>query len=97
MKTTIVIQGRTFECHFGAELGGKMCGVSICEVKRPKWKIFRTTFQDQCTFWVDDYPSIQEGVRQMVVRFLAREQEAKARYEKWCALEKNGNAQKGEN
>lgn len=90
MKQIVTIEGRTFECHYGAELSGKMCGVNIFEVKRPKWKIFRTTYQDQCTFWVDDYESIQEGVRQMVMRFLAREQEANARYEKWCALEKNG-------
>lgn len=90
MKQIVTIEGRTFECHYGAELGGKMCGVNIFEVKRPKWKIFRTTYQDYRTFWVDDYETIQEGVRQMVMRFLAREQEANACYEKWRALEKNG-------
>lgn len=94
MKQIITVEGRTFECYISAELGGKICGVSICEVKRPNWRIFRSIFQDQCTFWVDDYESIQEGVRQMIIYFLAREQEARARYEKWCALEKNGKTQK---
>lgn len=95
MKHIVIKEGRTFECYPSAELSGKMCGVNIFEVKRPSWRIFRTTYRDHYAFWVDDYESIQEGIESMVRHFLRKEQEEKARYEKWCALEKNGNAQKG--
>lgn len=90
MKTTIIKQGRTFECYPSAECGGKMCMVNILEVVRPTWKIFRTSYKDSRGFWIDDYDTLQEGIDKMLDHFLQWEQEEAERKEKWGALEKNG-------
>lgn len=97
MKITIVRRGRTFECYPSAECSGKMCSVNVWEVKRPNWKIFRTSYFGSRCFWIDDYESIQEGIEDIVGWLIRKEEHDNARAEKWGALEKSGNAQRGEN
>lgn len=90
MKLTIVKQGRTFECHPSAECSGKMCSVNVFEVKRPNWKIFRTSYFGDGCFWIDDYANIQEGIEDIVGGLIRREERDLERVEKWGALEKFG-------
>lgn len=97
MKITIVKRGRTFECYPSAECGGKMCSVNVWEVKRPNWKIFRTSYFGNRCFWIDDYESIQEGIEDIVGWLIRQEERDLEIAEKWGALENFGNAQKGEN
>ena len=92
MKLTIIKQGRTFECHPSAECGGKMCSVNVFEVKRPNWKIFRTSYFGNRCFWIDDYENIQEGIEDIVSGLIRQEERDYERMKKWGALEKNGNA-----
>lgn len=66
----------------------KMCVVSIYEVVRPSWKIFRTSYQDSKSFWLSDYNTITQGVEKMVECLLAREKEEEERRIKWEALSK---------
>ena len=97
MKLTIIKQGRTFECYPSAECGGKMCSVNIFEVKRPNWKIFRTSYFGDGCFWIDDYANIQEGIEDIVGGLIRREGRDHERVEKWGALEKFGKThEKGE-
>ena len=92
MKITVVKQGRTFECYPNAELSGKMCSVNVFEVKRPNWKIFRTSYFGNRYFWIDEYKDIQEGIDDIVKGLLRQEERDRERMEKWGALEKNGNS-----
>ena len=92
MKIIIEKRGRTFECYPSAECGGKMCSVSVWEVKRPNWKIFRTNYFGNRCFWIDNYKDIQEGIEDIVNFFIRQEERELARIEKWSALEKFGNS-----
>lgn len=73
MKKIIVARGREFVCRFYADLGGKMCEVSVSEIVRPTWRIFRCKYRSGYTFWVEDYSTILEGVEKAVYRYLAEE------------------------
>lgn len=79
--------GRIFQCYYGAEYGGRMCAVSIYEVVRPKWKIFRTSYRAYKTFWVEDYHSIKGGISRMVRIFLQEENDESKRWQKWEEME----------
>lgn len=73
-----------------------MCSVNVWEVKRPNWKIFRTSYFGSRCFWIDDYESIQEGIEDIVGWLIIQKVRDHEMAEKWGALEKSGNAQKGE-
>lgn len=92
MRITVEKRGRTFECHPSAECCGKMCSVNVFEVKRPNWKIFRTSYFGNRCFWIDDYEDIQEGIEEIVDGLIRQEARDHERMEKWSALEKNGKA-----
>lgn len=83
MKKIIEKEGRTFECHLSSEFQGSMCVVSIYEVVRPSWRIFRTSYQSTKSFWIDEYDTIMQGVEKMVDYLLAYEKEEAKRRAKW--------------
>ena len=83
----IVADNRVFECYYTPEYSGSMCAVSICEVVRPNWKIFRTTYCTYKTFWVNDYHSIKGGISRMVRCFIQEEEEKAKRWQKWEEME----------
>ena len=83
MKKIIVARGRDFKCHYHADLGGKMCEVTVWEIVRPTWKIFRCKYRSSYTFWVEDFDTIIEGVEKAVYRYLAEEDREKEIYKKW--------------
>ena len=86
-KIKIVIDNRVFECAVVPELSGAMCGVSIDEVVRPNWFIFKKSYRGYRTFWVDDFNTIAEGVECMVKKYLADEAQALKIDNKWKELE----------
>lgn len=88
MKKIVEKEGRTFECYLSSEYQGKMCVVSVYEVVRPSWKIFRTSYQTSESFWISDYDTIAQGVEKMVDCLLVREKEEEERRIKWKALSK---------
>ena len=83
MKKVIVARGRNFICHYNAIFGGKMCDVSIWEIVRPTWKIFRCKYRDGFSFWIENYETIAQGVEKAVYLYLAKEDREKAIIEKW--------------
>lgn len=87
MRQTHIIEcgGRTFETVTVMEAGfhGAMAGVHIYEVVRPNWPIFRTHWIDTKNFWVDDFPTIVDGVRRMVERVIEADLEDAKLRKKW--------------
>jgi hypothetical protein len=83
---TIVCDGRTFEVVtvMEAGFGGAMAGAHIYEIVRPNWKFFRTRWLDTKTFWVDDFPTIADGVLRMVERVVEKEVADKELRQKWA-------------
>lgn len=83
---TIVCDGRTFEVVtvMEAGFGGAMAGAHIYEVVRPNWKFFRTRWLDTKNFWVDDFPTIADGVLRMVERVVEKEVADKELRKKWA-------------
>lgn len=87
MKKIVEKEGRIFECRLSSEFQGSMCVVSIYEVVRPSWKIFRTSYQGSKSFWLSDYDTIAQGVEKMVDYLLAYEKEEEERRIKWETME----------
>ena len=79
----IIFGGREFEVYLSSEFSGRMCAVSIYEVVRPNWKIFRTKYRTFKTFWISDFETIKEGVYAMIDSYIIDEQESKLIQEKW--------------
>ncbi len=87
-RLPIVLDNRKFEVKVVPELSGCMVNVSIYEVTRPNWKIFRCSYRGCKTFWVTDYETITEGVVSMVKRFLEEEALEQGIILKWEEFEK---------
>lgn len=83
----ILFGGREFEVYLTPEVSGKMCAVSIYEVVRPSWKIFRTKYRTYKTFWLSDYATIKEGIYACIDGYLANEEEEKEISNKWKEVE----------
>lgn len=79
----IIFGGREFEAYLTPEFSGRMCAVSLYEVVRPSWKIFRTKYRTYKTFWVSDYATIKEGIYAIIDGYLADEAEGKELCDKW--------------
>lgn len=74
---------RIFECYCASKYNAKVCEVLIYEVVRPKWKIFRTKYRSFKAFWIDDFPTIREGVESRVDKYLHDEWKEQAITAKW--------------
>lgn len=85
---TYVIEGRTFECYVSPSSLTNHVSVSIWEVVRPKWKIFRTKYRDSNDFWVFDYDTIDIGVQESIRSYLKREWKANCVCAKWEEFER---------
>lgn len=83
MRIAVNVNNRQLEVYVNPDLGGCMASVSVFEVVRPKWKIFRTRFIDSQSFWISDYETIDEGARKAIDDILAKEQKQKENCEKW--------------
>lgn len=90
IETYILDNNRTFEVTTVLEAGfhGEMAHSFIREVVRPNARFFRTRFIDDKTFWVNDYESIFEGAKAMLVKVLMREEELAEVRKKWADFEK---------
>ena len=62
--------------------------ISVSEVVRPTWKIFRTRYIDSTVFFIDDYETILEGEVAMLDAILQKEKEEKERRQKWAEFNK---------
>ena len=88
-RLPIVLNNRNFEVEVVSELGGSMVNVTIYEVTRPRWKLFRCSYRCCKTFWITDYETITEGVVEMVKKYFEEEALEKGIALKWKEFEKN--------
>jgi hypothetical protein len=86
-RISIVLDNRNFEVEVVPELSGDMVGVTIYEMTRPQWKIFRCSRRCYKTFWVGDYETITEGVVSMLKKFLEEDALEKGIMLKWKEFE----------
>ena len=86
-RLPIVLNNRNFEVEVVPELRGCMANVTIYEVTRPKWKLFRCSYRCYKTFWITDYETITEGVVEMVKKYLEEEALEKGITLKWKEFE----------
>jgi hypothetical protein len=86
----VIFGGREFEVYLESQYGASMCVVTIWEVVRPKWKIFRTKYRDTRSFWISDYETIKQGIYAMIDSYIKDEEEAERISNKWKELD-NGN------
>ncbi len=90
-KNTYIINGRTFEVVTVMVAGfkGALAESYIYEVIRPSWKIFRTRIIDSKSFWIDEYDTIEQGVKKMLALVLKEEGDEIIQRLKWQDFEKN--------
>ena len=84
----VSIKNREFEVYLSSEFHGYMCCVSIYEIVRPTWKIFRTKYRTYKTFWISDFGTIKEGVCAMIDSYIIDEEEERLINEKWKEIKK---------
>lgn len=83
-KAVFTSNNRTFEITAHTDFNGAMIDYMIWEVVRPKWKIFRTRYFAGGSFWIEDFPTVREGLQHALDEFLAeekRDQENKKKFE----------------
>lgn len=84
---------RQFECHISDVMGGgTLVEVSVWEVRNPllrKWWQFRTRYFGTKSFWVDDYPTIKDGIDACLTKLMAEEEEDNERRKKFEEFEKS--------
>lgn len=83
---------RTFEIKIIPTVGfcGTMADVSVREVIRPNWKLFRTRKIYCSSFWVYDYPDLEVAAKRMLDFALEKEEDEKALHKKWSDWEEVG-------
>ena len=87
MKRTYTMNNRTFDCYINP-LGKALIEVSVWEVVRPNWIIFRSKYMDTRSFFDTDYPSITLGVIAMIDKCIESEREENERRAKWAEFER---------
>lgn len=71
MKAIYYYENREFEVY-GRRYGEMMFEATVYEVVRPTWKIFRTKFSPFIDTWfcIDNYPSIDDGIKTLIAKQL---------------------------
>lgn len=81
MKTTFTYANRVFEIYSHRD-GSVLFEMSVYEVVRPTWKLFRTRYFGHKWFFLDDYSTVEEGLKAGLAQLLTEEKEETERDEK---------------
>ena len=84
-------KNRKYEvCTFPeSAMHGHMARVYVYEIVRPNWPIFRTKLIDDAIFWVDEFPSIEEGEKFCFEKIMEEQEKQESIYKKWAEFDKN--------
>lgn len=84
-SSIFIVDNRTFEVItvMAAGFHGEMAECYIYEIIRPNWKIFRKRWLDTKTFWIDDFPTIEDGVKLMLEQVIENENKDTGIQAKW--------------
>lgn len=86
MKKTYSIDGKLYEAHISAD-GRYLVSCIIFEVVHPNRKFFRMKYLDSKTFFIDDYISIDVGIKTMIGKIIQEKWRTKERQRKWEEFE----------
>ena len=81
-------ENRVFHVYVAPSCGGGLCDVHIYE-HLPKAKLFKERYRDTFSMWVQDYPTIEEGARSKLAKFLDEDAERMEIAKKWEEFYKN--------
>lgn len=85
---------RQFECRITDVMGGHaLLEVSVWEVRNPltrKWWQSRTAYYGSKNFWLDDFPSIKDGIDYVLTKLMEEEEEDNLRRKKIEEFENGG-------
>lgn len=76
MKKIYSMAGKNYEVHIFRD-GQYFINCSIYKVVHPKWKFFRTKYVSSKTFFIEDYLTIDVGIKIMISKVLQEESEEK--------------------
>ncbi len=89
MKRTIIYKGYDLEVRVNPDCH-KMALVTVREIVRPTWKIFRTRYLGSGTFWVEDYKTIEDGALAIIEHIIQKMEKDDEIAKKWKDFEKEG-------
>lgn len=75
-------ENKVFHVYVVPNCGGGLCDVHIYEYL-PKAKLFKERYRDTFSMWVQDYPTIEEGARSKLAKFLNEDAERMEIAKKW--------------
>ena len=89
---TMAINNHDFEIYVSPpQYGASMIEITIWEVVRPTWKIFRCRYFGSRTLWLTDLKEekidLREGIRRAIVSKLHEQEEIEERYAEFDRLQ----------
>lgn len=86
MKKIYFLDGKQYEVIVRPD-GQYLVTCSVYEVTHPNRKIFRTKYLDTKTFFIEDYLSIEIGVKTILGKVLLAKADEAERRKKWKEFE----------
>jgi hypothetical protein len=80
--------GRSFEFKVHRDFNGAMVCCDIAEIVHPERRFFRTRYLCHKSFWIADYPTVEEGLKNCLAHYLADEREWQENNKKFENFEK---------
>jgi hypothetical protein len=87
MKKIVKYYDKTFVCKVNPD-GAGMGTISVYERKRPTWPIFKDSWCNNFTFFLVDYPTIDDAVLRAVSKEMESRDEFQLSCSKWKQFEK---------
>ena len=80
---------KEFKITVMSDLGGAIVGITIEELTRPNWKIFRYSYRVKKYRWLQDFESVEELIDDVVFDYLATVKSDEEQMEKLKFFEEN--------
>ena len=90
MKKIVKYGDRTFVCKVRPD-GAEYVRIIVYERKRPNWLIFKDSWCENYTFFLVDFPTIEDAVLHAVSKEMKSREEFQLNCDKWKQFEKNIN------
>ena len=80
---------KEFKLTVMSDLGGAIISVTIEELTRPNWKIFRYSYRTKKHRWLQDFESVEELINDAVYDYLADVERDEEQMQKLKFFEEN--------
>lgn len=86
-KVVYILDDKQYNCYVGQGCFSGSVEVLMCEY-RPNKKIFKEKSLGSKWFWLDDYNTIEEGVKTVLIKVLVEQKYELEMQKKWEKFEK---------